>query len=513
MAGNFGIGIGAFADGFIRGISLGEKLKNIQNENEAEKLRKQALEEARKAREAEIEAETARQLELGPPPGSPAAPPAPGELAQQAQPQPENVPVAQPQAVQARVPVERGLGEPPQPAAPARPPVAGLPEVAAPKAARSTEAAAPQSLPAAGLPQIPGAPTARKAVTPEEARKLAEKKVPSVMEFFQKKSVPKIAELYLAQGNVEKAEAWTKWAEQADSKRLMATWAKAWRATQTGDMEGAADHLFELYKRYDDGVTPLSKEVVKDKDGNITGFNVKLRDDDTGEERSAFIDRDQLLDMGLAALSPAQQFETVWKRKEARDKAAAEAAAEVGKIKLQTQKELLVEDAKARVQAELDRTQHSYNLERDEKKATLDANLEAGRFERELAAKTDALRKAGYSEEFVKGMLPDIIGANQYKRATSPEEARRLAFSDRMKNDPSFARMPPAKQREIIEKDMSLIYGGVQPSAVPSGAGAPPAAGGIGTPPSGVRYLRDKATGQIYKEENGQRVPVQLPPR
>lgn len=310
-------------------------------------------------------------------------------------------------------------------------------------------------------------------MTDAQARALAEKSAPSVMEFFRKKGVPKIAETYLAQGDPAKAQAWTDWADTQDSKRNMALWAKAWRATQVGDIEGAADHFMDLYKNYDDGVTPVSKEVVKDKEGNITGFNVKLKDDSTGEERSSFVDRNQMLEMGLAALAPPQMFEMAWKRQQAQDKAKSDAAAKVGEAKLKLATDAALETQRQRGRMDLQGVKHAGDLERDEQKSKLDAANQQNKVANELAAKTDALRSAGYSDDFIREALPEIIGVGQYKKATSPEEAKRLAFSDRMKNDPGFTRKNPDQQREIIEQDMKLIYGGLTPSTAPGGGSAP----------------------------------------
>lgn len=505
---NFGIGIGAFAEGFTRGMSIGEKYRKASKEWDIEKAQKAALDDARAARDAHVEKETNVLLKGGP--DGPDAPEAPAAEATPVR-TPDVQPVAgsdasAPPAAQS-APAAAGL--PPQPA-----PDAPVPQTQtvtqAPPAERTIETPPPAAAQPASQPKPVAAPAAavlganpKRPVSQEDARKIAEGRAPSVMEFFQKQGVPKVAEAFLAQGNIQMADAWTKWAEESEGKRTMKTWAKAWSATQRGDLEGAADHVFELYKNYSDGSTPVSKETVKDKAGNVTGFNVKLRDEKTGEERSTFVDRDQLLNMGLSALSPPEMFKAAYAQKESADKAKAAAQAKAGEIQMQTAKEIAVERARqgGRVELEGIKTQnettrdgrlHENNLERDVQKGSIDAQNQRNKVQQELDAKVGALAKAGYSEEFIKNALPDILGVNQYKKTTSPEEAKRLAFSDRMKNDPSFGRKTPEQQRVLIENDMSLIYGGMKPTDAPANpqpAAPNPAAKGL--------PVLDKKTGQV----------------
>lgn len=577
---NYGIGIGAFADGFVRGMSIGKQFREAKKEWDADKVREEAMDAARKERDAAIEAETARRMGIGPQgpatpdPNAPVVTPVDVTPPQKATPLPEGgaVPAPAPAPAQdgpqATSQGPKGMIAPGNIDLTKRPVVKNqdgsistvrsmsvnidgkevlIPTVSndgrimsdqeaidtykrtgqhlgmfstpddatayaqtlhnqqdamyskQPAQTEAAAASAPVPLAAAGLPQPPGP---RTAMTREQARAEAEKSVPSELDFFQKKGVPRIAATYLAQGSPEKAEAWQKWAENAENQRNMKTWAKAYRATQMGDFEGAADHFFDLYKSYDDGVTPISKEIVKDKDGNLTGFNVKLKVDATGEERSAFIDRNQMLEMGLAALSPPQMFEAAYKRQLVQDKAKLDAAAKAGEIRMQTAKEIALENVRQGGRIKLEGVKHENDLERDVQKGKIDAANQRNKVQQELDAKVGALQKAGYSEEFINGALPEILGMSTYKKATSPEEAKRLAFGDRMKNDPSFARLPAEKQRALIEQDMALIYGGMKPTAAPSTPAAPGASSSTTTPKPAARGLPflDPKTGKVvYK--------------
>jgi hypothetical protein len=527
---NYGIGIGAFAQGLVQGMQLGKMWKDASRQAEAEKATKEAMDVARQEREDAVRAEQARLVGLGPQgPQGPSAPPAPDPAAAPATTQPVDMstpsatplPAQQPGAAPAAAPETTA----PTPSTPAPTPAPSQSPQIPPGAMSATPMAdsgsmapaptPPEAVSAARAMDTParGGTTASIASSPvvaaatrginggepmtdAQARALAEKKAPSVMEFFRKKGVPKIAETFLAQGDPAKAQAWIDWADQQDSKRNMALWAKAWRATQMGDIEGAADHFMDLYKSYDDGVTPLSKEVVKDKDGNITGFNVKLKVDSTGEERTSFIDRNQMLEMGLAALSPPQMFEAAWKRQQMQDKAKLDVAAKVGEAKLKLATDTALEQVRQKGRERLEDKRAENNLDRDAQKAKLDSESRRNKVQDELDAKVGALKNAGYSDEFISGALPSILGINEYKRSTSPEEAKRLAFGDRMKNDPSFARLPVEKQRALIDQDMAIIYGGGKPTQMPAGSPAP-ASGAAANPAARGLPVLDTKTGKI----------------
>lgn len=469
---NFGIGIGAFADGFMRGVALGKTLKGIRKENEAEKLQAQLMDDARKARDQEVEAETARLLGSG------------GAKIQQATAPAGNSNVGtgpEPSPAQA-YPVDVGPDAPPQPvqsqeAAPRPQAAAPAPSIGigpAPGSAQAQQSAVPPTVIASaggiGAPHGGG-------LTPEQARAIAEKKSPSILDIFRKQGVPRIAEHFIQNGQIDKAEAWLKWAESSESRKAQETWAKAWRATQVGNIEAAADHFFDLYKSMDDSVTLSGKEVVKDKAGNITGFNVKMRDKATGENRAVFVDRDQLLNMGLSALSPPQLFEAIWNREEANRKARMDAQAEVGKIQLQTQKELAVEDARQRGRIELQ--------------------------DRKVQQGIELLRQAGYSDAFINGVMPQLLGVDQsgpYRKGPSPEELMMMAHRDRMQNDMRYARLSPQEQDAIIRTDMQRLLAGAEElrremQARSGQQGQPPAQGGATPAPGGAAPANPAARG------------------
>jgi hypothetical protein len=495
---NWGGFAGGFAQGFNNGVNIGKTVGDAFKQKKLDDLRAKGIEEAKGLQQSAI-ADLIKDNGLDDQP-QPTTTPADARVE-------ANGVQASPVAAQPKIEATPlgPAGQPTPQASAASTPAASAAATPAQAMPATTSQAEPQRAPT--MPEVAAqagvkpAPRGRFSVgdrqfnTREEAEAFARTRVPSVMDFMAKTLVPKMQETYLAQGDVEKAEAWTQWAEQRQSKRAMSEWASAWRAASMGNIEKAADHVFNLYKTYDDGITPLSKEVVKDKDGNITGFNVKLKVDETGEERTQFIDQKALTEMGLAALSPPQMFEQQFKRQQEADQAAAAQRAELAKEGRAEAREIAKEGrAEARDNRKASRDQ-GYALEKLSITEQLRQSGASQKVQEEVNAKVGVLRRAGYSDQFINEALPSILGLGEYKKGASPEEARRMIYQERIKDTYGFARKSPEEQKAMIERDMEIIYG--KPST------ATPAAGGLPQQPSATPQrgrgvpVYDPATGQI----------------
>ncbi|HEX5362324.1 MAG TPA: hypothetical protein VFW49_14755 [Fluviicoccus sp.] len=506
---NWGGFAGGLAAGFANGVSMGKVIGDAMKQKKINDVREQGIAEAQAARSAAVDAQIQDNSQAQTPAatGGITGKPAEQVTAPSGQPtesmveNPERTPGAtvtpaaaptkftsvQPklQDEDRSITIQRAKTEPARMTADA--PAPGT--------------AAPVAGPQAGLPFMVGG---KGYATREEARAAAEKATPDVMSFMSKTLVPRMQQVYMEQGDIEKADAWGKWAEDRENKAAMREWAGAYRAAQIGNFDKAADHIFELYKRYDDGITPLSKEKVTDNQGNVTGFNVRLKNDKTGEEYTQFIDKRNLTEMGLAALSPQAMFEQTFKRQTAADEAALKAAAEAAKDNRNFQQDIYKQDRNFGQQRTLKQMDVQAQEARDVRQQnnaielkTIESQLQdanaSSKVQREVGAKVQALRNAGYSDEFINGALPAILGVGDYKKATSPEEARRLAFSDRMKSDPMFGRKSAEEQNRIIDQDMKIVFGGGAATQTPrtQAPSTPAAPSRRGTP------VYDPATGTI----------------
>jgi hypothetical protein len=348
----------------------------------------------------------------------------------------------------------------------------------------ATPSLAPQqSIAANGMPNI-DMPTAaekpatevgkfyqgdKKFDTKAGAEKSAEQSAPSTIDYFMKNAVPQLQEQYIAQGDVAKAEAWGQWAEKRQSQNTMAEWSKMNRAAMFGDMEKAADHAFNLYKQYEDGITPVSKETVKDKSGNVTGFNVRLKNDSTGEVTSQFIDKKSLIELGLSGLAPDKQFEMAYKRQTEVDKATMDARIKSQERQQKNQDDLTLATYK---EDRSDRREVAKG-QRSLSEITLRAQLENENLtEKEKAkmqAKIDFAKSNGLSDDEIKQLVPAMLGAEKYKKTTDPIERRALVQSD-LSKDIQWERKTYEEKQKAIAEGMRLAYGDKAPDSEPKEA-------------------------------------------
>lgn len=537
--GGFGMG---FAQGFGNGVQMGNTFNNAMKQYKIDKVREQGMEEAKAARDSSISGMIKDNgIGMGQSQDAPQASAQPGTQTGQTAPDTPEVqtfavptppavqsaplapPVMSPQDAADAAPARpQGLPVAPTVAPAAPPPAPGIvpPAAAAPVASTAptpdtTGATSPAAV--GTIPPAAAAAQARKRFsvgdasfdTIEEARSHAEKSAPSVQDFFIKKAVPKISEAYLAQGDVEKADAWEKYAKERTTQKNMETWSKAWRAAQTGDLDTAANHVFELYKSFDDGVTPISKETVKDKDGNVTGFNVKLKVDGTGETRSQFIDRDTLLNMGMGALSPQGMFEQAYKQKQVADAARLSNAQKAADEQRKLQGQVTLQGQKDAASMEREKLKGQQRMEQiSVEQGIKDASI--GKAEKaKVTAKVEALRGAGYDEDTIKGMMPALVGAGEHKKTTDPTERRALIFSDLSKNDPKFARATPEEQNAKVEAAMKVIYSGGGSDAAPAAAPGKPTAPTPTAPQARGVPVYDTKTGKTILLDPVTRKPIQ----
>lgn len=520
---NWGGFAGGFSQGFNNGVQMGKTVGDVIKQKKIDDIRAQGMAEAEQARQAEA-AKMVRASSAGEQGMSAGQAPAPApqpEAPQTGQLAPDNA-VAQTYAVpQPGAPMTPQDMQPPAAMTPAAAPgpttpAAATPELVAPSPAAPPQAAAsPAPSPAAA--GMAGAPKPFMVGdagfdTREEALAHAMKNAPSVTDFFMKNAVPRIAQAYLEQGDVAKAEAWDKYAKDKTTQKNMETWAKMERAATMGDFQKAGDHMFDLYKQYDDGVTPLSKEAVKDKDGKFTGFNVRLKNDETGEVTAQFIPQAQMVEMGLAALSPPAMFEQTFKRQQSAEQMRAKAAIDAAND-ARTGARQEAADIRKETRAEAADVRRA-GRERDMQKLKGDQRIEEITIEEQLksanvgnsekkkiTAKVDALKSAGYDEKAISSMMPEIIGAGSHKKTTDPTERRAIVISSLMKDDMGFSRDTPDVQEEKVQRMMGLIYGkepvpGVTPQAAPTPrAGGAPAASAAPAK-KGVPVF-DSKTGQI----------------
>ena len=292
---------------------------------------------------------------------------------------------------------------------------------------------------------------------------------PSAIESQMQKTLAIARRKYAEAGDLENAEKLDKYIQSERGKAATKTFTDGWNALTVGnDVNKAVQKFGEYYTKFvDDGIDFTKGEITKDGQIAIT---TKRKDD--GAENTITMSRGQLLRMGMA-YNPVKLYEMNLTEAVDAEKSAAKTRSDIAKE---------------------DRT-----LNRDIEKMTIEKQLEAANIgakeRRSMNTKIEALRKSGYSEDFINRSMPAILGIGD-KKATSPEEARRLAYADRLKTDPMFGRKPKEERDRIISEDMGIVYAGGKPSDMPT-APATPAAGGLPKPAAKGVPVYDTKTGQI----------------
>ncbi|CAH0532152.1 hypothetical protein UAM5_00035 [Ralstonia phage UAM5] len=482
---------GGMAQGLKQGMSMGKDLRARMKEDELEQVRQQGLKEAQEARNAAI-ADIVKQNGIGgTTPSAPAAQVAPSQDGGNAP-----APAAAPAPAPGPAPVEITPAPAPAPAASTAPSANIAP--ASPSAAFGLMGTPTQDRSQA----LPGYLVGGKSFANRaDAETEAGKQVPSVADYFMKTGVPKLQEAYIAQGDFDKAESLGKWVESRRGQDAVKTFGKAMTKLMfTNDVEGGVKALGDYYNRFiDDGVDFVSHGVGED--GKI---NVTLKNKGNGTESNISLTKGDILRMGMA-YDPAKLHEMALSQEAQNVKNAADVAKEDRKFKRDVSMEVLKGNQQSKLEDQKSGNRISENTAKAQTEVSTTGAKERAKVEAEVGAKVDALRSAGVSDDFIKEALPSILGAGQFKRATSPDEARRLAFSDFMKSDPTFSRKSSEEQNKLVDQAMNIIYAGGKPghTGVPAAGGkdagpaaapkdaAPPAAS-----PKGV-YVRDKKTGEI----------------
>lgn len=405
---NFGIGIGAFADGLVRGMNLGKQIKQVRKENAADEAREKAFEDAQKERNAALEAETNRLMGIGEPPTQ-----AGGQA-----------PVAQP------VDAGGGIAQPEQPQQPA--------------------------------------------ISREEARKKAEENLGDGSDDVYRIVSNRMRDHYLKSGDIELADKWEKYAETRDARRQMRHFGNALKAASVGNHDGFIKNIRPVLEdNYGKGFEIRSATPVKTKDGTVTGYNFEILNTRTGEVTQNSMSIDDLYQVGLTMGSPEQGFNRWLASQQQREEARSKAAAEAGKIQMQTAKEIAVEREKSRL--------------RDQ---------EIG----PLGKKIRDMRVAGIPDDVIQRVVTSETISDAYKKGASPQEAKRLIVQEMMGKYVDFRGNPTKTPQEIsamADEVVKSIYG--DEAARPAAPAPQETAASPGPAARGLPILDQKTGKLIYR--------------
>lgn len=390
---NIGIGVGAFADGFTRGVGLGQGIKKVRNQKEIETIQREGLQAARAEREQAIDSNITSEPSIA---------------------------------------SRSGIGM--KEADPNDPMTQFL--------SREQFKVGDQTFDSR-----------------DAAREAASKNAPSEMDIFMTKYAPKVQAAYVAQGDIQRAEGWNQWIKQSKTQKSIKETMGILQAAKSGDFDTAAKRIGKWYNdNIDDGSTYQGHEMLKDADGNTTGLVVSIKGTNGKVTKMPLQPRD-MMEMFMSEANPEKMFEIQYKQYLQADQMRAEDAKEARKYNREQQGRIDLETIKAQLQ-------------------------DAGS-RREFDRKVALLRQAGYTDDFVNRVMPELLGIDSsgpYKKGASPEEQARLLLQERMK-DFRFSRMSPDEQKATIQRDMQMLQDIARTITPQASAGGTmpqqPAAGGM----------------------------------
>lgn len=502
---NFGAFAGGFSSGLNDGLRTGKTLRDIIKENKMQETLKQAQEEAGAAYDAQN----------APKPASVTEGPATEGQPYKAESGAVVTPVRPAEVVSTGLPP---AGQEP-PASTAVPPSVATQAPAAPGSGASADGNAgeaearaamakptPQQTASAGVPGAQPQPAKYTANGQSfDTRKQAEdatapRSDPAARStYIQKHMAQKAQDYFLSIGDMESAEKYGKYAETLAGKQAIKAWADAKTAP---DIDTRADRFGRYYTDHvNDGVDYAGHKILTKEDGTQVAV-VSLKDKATGKTSEMELTDDKMMQLG-DAWNPA----AVFKSEQAKAAATAATAAKTGEKVLESKLRMREEAYKADRIDDREIKKGQQKLSEISLRGQIEAQNVGEKAKAELTAKTDALKAAGYTEEEIKPLVPILLKAGEFKKETSPAERRAIIGTELMKSDPSFNRASAEEQKAKIDKAMSAITGDTAPAPGKPAAGAP-AAGQPAAAPAAPVYVRDKTTGQIFKLEGGQKIPV-----
>jgi hypothetical protein len=462
---NFGIFAGGFASGFKDGMQIGEKLRRATDSAELRDVRTRGIMEAQSAYDAKVNSQINDTGEQKPVDASVQAKPV-----EMAQVETRDLPPITTESRAGMNPAATGIVPQAQPAPQTPPGALGL-------TGQPIEQAKPQGRYLVGDQRFE---------TREAAKSASEKMVGPANDYILKHITPMLQQKYIEQGDLESAEKLGQYMESKKGREATALFSKGMTQLMTGNTEAGIKSFGEYYNKHiDDGVDFKSHTVGQDGKINIT-----LAQKNGGKESQLSLSPKELLALGTAH-DPAKNFALMLDMQKQQSAQAAEIAKEDRKFK----QDIIKDDRKAQYAERLEGVKQKGRIEEKTIEQQLDLEKIGVGEKRKIEAKIEALRAAGKSEEFINEAMPQILGLGEYKKATSPEEARRLAHSDRMKNDMAYSRKTPGEQRKILDQDMALIFGGLTPSEAPSSSA--PTTPKEGEKQGNMRPMLDTKTGRV----------------
>lgn len=228
-------------------------------------------------------------------------------------------------------------------------------------------------------------------------------------DFVYKRAVPKIIETYMQQGDLEKAEAFTKWSQdrkEQDLTKQAGRAINAWMAGQSSnDYTRFGEEAMKALKMGDYGVKPVGFEIVRNGDNMGIEFEVE----DNGKKfKQRFDTMQAAAEFLTGALNPVSRVQWLQSQIESASKFNQDIAKKEIEARIGLGKDIALEDVKQGNRLQLEASKGNKKLE-------------------EAKSVESYLLDRGHDKDFVKRLLPQLLGLRD-------DERQRMSSDDIVKH-------------------------------------------------------------------------------
>lgn len=224
---------------------------------------------------------------------------------------------------------------------------------------------------------------------------------------YNEQFVPRYVQQYLQQGKVAEAQAFQKYAQDANVQQGLKYGSSFMRAVQLGDAEGAMGSMVKMFNQpgyFENGYSAVGAKLTRDKDGNAAGMDITLRNDATGETTTHTFNT---LEDAYRTVMPFADPKNVFDYAMQQIAASAKNKAEVQKEDRAWNRDL----TKIQIQQgnTLESQANQSQLRRAEEAEKL-RNGGGSNVVRDAKAKEEYLRSRGVPEDRIKYLAPQMVG-------------------------------------------------------------------------------------------------------
>lgn len=286
--------------------------------------------------------------------------------------------------------------------------------------------------------------------------------IDSMAQYWNEKIAPQYYQEYLKTGDIQKAHAFKKYAENENVQQGMKYGAQALRSLHFNDLDGTRESMMKMFNQpgyFENGFTAVDSKTLTDDKGNVTGLEFQIKNDKTGEVTPYKFNSIEELSRVVTQFSdPASVFEYATAQIQATQKAKEEAK----KQQTDWNKTVATKTLEQQLGMEKDANNSQLRIAEEEAKNRDGKNSTVVR---DAKAKEEFLRSRGIPEERIRQLATQMVGLENQgvpitKRIDEYIKTRDENFTAPDKDE--WAKLTPEQKTEAAIKDLQTRDKGIQ---------------------------------------------------